>query len=71
MTECRILVLLGAPGAGKGTQTRKLVQEFQMRHLSTGDALRRIHPWETRLAKAWNEGNSFQMSWWLRWSESA
>ena len=40
MTECRILVLLGAPGAGKGTQTRKLVREFQMNHLSTGDALR-------------------------------
>ncbi len=40
MTECRILVLLGAPGAGKGTQTRKLVQEFQMKHLSTGEALR-------------------------------
>ena len=40
MTECRILVLLGAPGAGKGTQTRKLVQEFQMKHLSTGDAVR-------------------------------
>lgn len=41
MTECRILVLLGPPGAGKGTQTRKLVREFQMNHLSTGDALRR------------------------------
>ena len=40
MTECRILVLLGAPGAGKGTQTRNLIREFQMKHLSTGDALR-------------------------------
>ncbi len=40
MTECRILVLLGAPGAGKGTQTKNLVREFRMNHLSTGEALR-------------------------------
>jgi len=40
MTEYRILVLLGAPGAGKGTQTTKLVREFRMKHLSTGEALR-------------------------------
>ena len=38
--ECRVLVLLGAPGAGKGTQTTKLVREFRMKHLSTGEALR-------------------------------
>ena len=41
MTECRILVFLGAPGAGKGTQTTRLVREFRMKHLSTGEALRR------------------------------
>ena len=40
MTECRILVFLGAPGAGKGTQTTRLVREFRMKHLSTGQALR-------------------------------
>ena len=40
MTECRILVLLGAPGAGKGTQARKLVREFRMNHFSTGEAFR-------------------------------
>ena len=40
MTEYCILVLLGAPGAGKGTQARKLAREFQMNHLSTGDAFR-------------------------------
>ncbi len=40
MTECRILVLLGAPGAGKGTQANNLVREFRMNHLSTGEAHR-------------------------------
>ena len=35
------LVLLGAPGSGKGTQAKKLVREKGYEHVSTGDLLRR------------------------------
>ena len=34
------LVLFGPPGAGKGTQSEKLIRRYNLVHLSTGDLLR-------------------------------
>lgn len=34
------LVLFGPPGAGKGTQSQKLIDKYKLIHLSTGDILR-------------------------------
>lgn len=34
------LILLGAPGAGKGTQAKILVEQFAISHVSSGDILR-------------------------------
>ena len=34
------LVLMGLPGAGKGTQAQLIVQEFDVPHISTGDIFR-------------------------------
>lgn len=34
------IVLFGAPGSGKGTQSAKIIDEFGLYHISTGDVLR-------------------------------
>src|SRR5215469_9711568 len=46
------VVLLGGPGAGKGTQARILVKRFGYRQISTGDLLREHRNRGTELGKA-------------------
>jgi len=45
------LVLLGAPGAGKGTQAVRLAKKFGLVHLSSGDILRAERSEGTELGK--------------------
>ena len=34
------IVMLGAPGAGKGTQAKKIAEKYKIPHISTGDIFR-------------------------------
>ena len=34
------IVIFGAPGSGKGTQSERIVEKFGINHISTGDVLR-------------------------------
>jgi len=43
------IVLLGAPGAGKGTQAAKMIETWGLAHISTGDILRKAVADETEL----------------------
>ena len=45
------IVLLGAPGAGKGTQCKSLVSRYGLLHLSSGDILRQERSEGTELGK--------------------
>jgi adenylate kinase len=47
----RNLVLLGPPGAGKGTQAERLVEDFGLPYYSTGNILREAVAKETELGK--------------------
>lgn len=45
------LVLIGAPGAGKGTQADKVAAEFEIQHIATGDLFRKNLKNETELGQ--------------------
>ena len=45
------IVLFGPPGAGKGTQSEKLIEKYSLNHISTGDLLRKHKNEGTTLGK--------------------
>ncbi|RDV83028.1 adenylate kinase [Ammonifex thiophilus] len=45
------LLIMGPPGAGKGTQSERLVKEFNIPHISTGDMLREAVKQGTEMGK--------------------
>ncbi len=47
----KIIVLMGAPGAGKGTQARLLQERLHLPHISTGDIFRALNKAATPLAQ--------------------
>lgn len=49
MSNMLNIVLFGPPGAGKGTQSQKLIEKYGLIHLSTGDLLRNEITQQTQL----------------------
>jgi adenylate kinase len=47
----RLVILLGPPGAGKGTQAQRIAKQYGLLHLSTGDMLRDNVHRDTALAR--------------------
>ena len=47
----RIIVMMGAPGAGKGTQAERLAEALSLPHVSTGELFRAMLKSDTPLAR--------------------
>lgn len=56
------IILLGKPGAGKGTQAKKLSKFYHIPHISTGEMFRQAYDEKTEMGilahdKYWGDGN--------------
>ncbi len=60
------IIMLGAPGAGKGTQAKKIAEKYGIPHISTGDIFRANIKNGTELVKKqkliWIRGFWYQMN---------
>ena len=61
--------MLGAPGAGKGTQAKKLSEKYGIPHISTGDIFRANIKNNTELGQkqkdTWMQDSLYQTNWLL------
>ena len=59
------IIMLGAPGAGKGTQAKRIAKKYDIPHISTGDIFRANIKEKTELGirqkSIWTEESSFLM----------
>ena len=48
------IIMLGAPGAGKGTQAKKIAAKYDIPHISTAEPISRmVQNWEIRQKHTW------------------
>ena len=61
------IIMLGAPGAGKGTQAKKIAAKYEIPHISTGDIFRANIKEGTELGKKqkhiWVRDFLYRMNW--------
>ena len=56
------IVIFGAPGSGKGTQSELIIKEYGLDHISTGDVLRSRQSWVRLLKITSKKDNWFRMN---------